>query len=277
MEKHDIDRVVRSALKEDLPQGDITSESIIPPHSRSQAVILAKQDGVLAGLEVAERVFSLVDSSLNFQKVLKDGNRFKNGDIVGRVEGSSISILKGERTALNFLQRLSGIATRTSQFVQKIKGTNTKILDTRKTTPGLRKLEKYAVKVGGGENHRFNLSQMVLIKDNHLKVVGSIGEAVNRAKQKVKPGIKIEVETSNLEEVKEAVESGADIIMLDNIPIECIKQVMEWGKGKAFFEVSGNVALSTIRKIASLGVDYISVGSLTHSCKAVDISLEFIS
>ena len=191
------------------------------------------------------------------------------------IQGPSVSLLKGERTALNFLQRMSGIATTTRKYVHALRGTKTKILDTRKTTPGLRSLEKYSVKTGGGVNHRHNLSEMVLIKDNHLNIVGSISGAVKKAKSKIKPGVKVEVETTSLDEVQEAVRSGADMIMLDNMPIKKMKEVVDWVKGKVPLEVSGKVTLRTIREIAVLGVDFISVGSLTHSYKSVDISIEF--
>lgn len=271
-----LDEIIGIALREDLPQGDITSESCIPSRSSSEAIFLAKEGGVLAGMDVAQRVFEKIDTRLEFKKNFEDGQEFERGDILGKVRGNSISILKGERTALNFLQRMSGIATETKKFALALKGTNTKILDTRKTTPGLRMLEKYAVKMGGGENHRFNLSEMILIKDNHLKIVGSVSEAVDRAKKKVKKRVKIEVETKNLEEVQEAVQSGADMVMLDNMPLEKMEGVVAWAKGKVPIEVSGKVILKKIRDIASLGVDYISVGSLTHSYKSLDISLEFL-
>ena len=276
MKTKELDKIIEIALREDLPQGDITSESCIPSQSSSEAVFLAKEGGILAGIDVAKRVFEKIDTQLKFKKIFEDGQEFERGDILGKVRGKSISILKGERIALNFLQRMSGIATKTNKFVQALKGTKAKILDTRKTTPGLRELEKYAVKTGGGENHRFNLSEMVLIKDNHLKIVGSVSEAVKRAKEQAKKRVTIEVEAKNLEEVKEAIQSGADIVMLDNMPIEKMREVVGWVKGKVPVEVSGKVILKKIKDIASLGVDYISVGSLTHSYKSLDISLEFL-
>lgn len=276
MEKAAIDAIIEAALKEDMPHGDITSESLISARSRSEAVILADEKGVLAGIDVARSVFHKIDHSIYLNKILDDGQTFKKNDTIATLRGSSISLLKGERTALNFLQRMSGIATATRRFVQALEGTQTKVLDTRKTTPGLRLLEKYAVKIGGGMNHRFNLSEMVLIKDNHLKLVGSISQAVKRAKEKVEPGVRIEVEATNLEEVQEAVQSGADMVMLDNMSIKKMKEVVDWVKGKVPLEVSGKVTLRRIAEIASLGVDYISVGSLTHSYKSVDISIEFL-
>jgi nicotinate-nucleotide pyrophosphorylase (carboxylating) len=276
MENAAIDAIIEAALKEDLPHGDITSESIIPARSKSEAIILTKEEGVLAGIDVARRVFYKIDQSISFKKNLDDGQIFRKKDTIATLRGPSISLLKSERTALNFLQRMSGIATTTRRFVQVLEGTQTKILDTRKTTPGLRLLEKYAVKIGGGVNHRFDLSEMVLIKDNHLKLVGSILQAVMRAKEKVKPGVRIEVEATNLEEVQEAVRSGANVVMLDNMSIKNMKEVVKWIKGKIPLEVSGKVTLGRIVEIASLGVDYISVGSLTHSYKSVDMSIEFL-
>ena len=271
-----MDVLIEAALKEDMPQGDITSESIIPPDSESEVIILAKEGGVLAGIDIAERVFRKVDPSVVFKKILNDGRKFKKGMTLATLQGNSISLLKGERTALNFLQRMSGIATTTWKFVRALQGTKTKILDTRKTTPGLRSLEKYAVRMGGGVNHRFNLSEMVLIKDNHLRLVGSISQAVKRAREKITPGMRVEVEATNLEEVQEAAQSGVDMIMLDNMPIEKVKEVVKWVKGKIPLEVSGKINLRRGKEIASLGVDFISVGSLTHSSKSVDICIEFL-
>lgn len=275
--KEDVtDMLIETALKEDMPKGDITSESVIPAESESKAIILAKEEGVLAGIDVAERVFSKIDPSVVFKKNLNDGQKFRKGQTLATIQGSSISLLKGERIALNFLQRMSGIATATQKFVRMLQGTETKILDTRKTTPGLRSLEKYAVRMGGGVNHRFNLSEMVLIKDNHLRIVGSISQAVKSAKERIKPGVRVEVEATSIEEVQEAVQSGADMIMLDNMTKEAMKEVVKRVKGKVPLEVSGKVSLRRIKEIASLGVDFISVGSLTHSYKSVDISIEFL-
>lgn len=276
MRENTIDSIIEVALKEDMPKGDITSENIILPDSRSEAVIMAKESGILAGINVARRVFFRINPSIRFKKLFNDGQIFRKGETLATLKGRSISILKGERIALNFLQRMSGIATTTWKFVRALEGTKTKILDTRKTTPGLRNLEKYAVRMGGGVNHRYSLSEMVLIKDNHLRIVGSISQAVKKAKEKVKPGVRIEVETSNLEEVQEAVRSGADMVMLDNMPKKKIKDVVQWVKGKVPIEVSGNVTLKKVKEIASLGVDFISVGSLTHSYKSVDISIKFL-
>ncbi|MFB0566558.1 MAG: carboxylating nicotinate-nucleotide diphosphorylase [Candidatus Aminicenantaceae bacterium] len=277
MKAREIDEIIENALREDMPRGDVTSESIIPSQSISEAIILAKESGVLAGIDIAKRVFEKIDPSVSFEKKFEDSQVFRRKDILASLRGSSISILKGERTALNFLQRMSGIATKTSKFVQATKGTNTKILDTRKTTPGLRILEKYAVKMGGGVNHRFSLSDMILIKDNHLKLVGSVFKAIKQAKERSRKDIKIEVETKNLEEVKEAVKGKADMIMLDNMSLQEMKEVVKFVSGKIPLEVSGKVSLKKVKNIALLGINYISVGSLTHSFKSLDMSLEFLS
>jgi nicotinate-nucleotide pyrophosphorylase (carboxylating) len=271
----DFDPLIDAALKEDMPSGDITTESLISPDSRSRAVFLAKEEGVLAGIEVARRVFERIDPGVRFTALFQDGRGFNPGDILAEVRGRSISLLKGERTALNFLQRMSGIATRTRRFVEAVAGTGTRILDTRKTTPTLRRLEKYAVRMGGGENHRANLSEMVLIKDNHLALVGSITEAVRRARDKVGRTGTIEVEVDGFAPAREAVAAGATWIMLDNMPLNRMRPVVRWLKGRVPVEVSGKVDIERARKIAGLGVDFISVGSLTHSFRSVDISLEF--
>jgi len=275
MINQEIDAIVEAALLEDIPEGDITSESMIPVESCSRADLIAKEDGILAGIDVAERVFFKVDPGIVMTKAASDGSRLTRGMIMAEVSGSSISMLKAERTALNFLQRMSGIATYTNRFVKTLEGTSTRILDTRKTTPNLRILEKYAVKQGGGTNHRFSLSDMVLIKDNHLELVGSIKRAVQAARAKTGPQIKVEVETKNLEEVMEAVESGADIIMLDNMTPKAVKEAVRYVGGRIPLEVSGNIDLEKAAELAVLGVDYISVGGLTHSFKSLDISMLF--
>jgi nicotinate-nucleotide pyrophosphorylase (carboxylating) len=276
MWRKNIDALIQAALEEDMPEGDITSESVVPPDSISRAFIVAKEEGVLAGIFVAEKVFHKIDRAVNFDIHRKDGQKLNKGDKIATLKGSSISLLKGERTALNFLQRMSGIATTTHRFVKAVEGQKTKILDTRKTTPGLRALEKHAVRMGGGTNHRFSLSDMAMIKDNHIKIVGNIPEAVQLARKKIKPGIKIEVETTNMEEAEQALLSGADIIMLDNMPIEKMRDVVKKLNRKVLVEVSGNVNLTRVAIIAQLGVDFISVGALTHSYKSLDISMEFI-
>lgn len=276
LRRSEIDPLIDAALREDMPAGDITSENIIPADARSRAVFLAKQDGVLAGIGVARRVFERIDPGVRFRAFLRDGSPFAAGDLLAEVRGRSLSILKGERTALNFLQRLSGVATKTRRFVEAVAGTDAKILDTRKTTPLLRRLEKHAVKMGGGWNHRFGLSDMVLIKDNHLALVGDVAEAVRRAKGRVKRGTGIEVEVSDFGAAKRAVEAGATMIMLDNMTPAKMRPIVRWLKDRVPVEVSGGVKLADARRIAELGVDFISVGGLTHSVAAVDISLEFV-
>jgi nicotinate-nucleotide pyrophosphorylase (carboxylating) len=276
MWRKNIDTLIEAALMEDMPEGDITSESIIPPDSVSRAFIVAKEKGVLAGIYVAECVMKKIDPKISIEIHKKDGGDLNKGDKIAALKGPSVSLLKGERTALNFLQRMSGIATTTRKFVKALEGKKTRILDTRKTTPGLRNLEKYAVRMGGGTNHRFGLSDMVMIKDNHIKIVGSISEAVLAARKKIKPDIKIEVETTDGGEAEEALKSGADIVMLDNMSLNRMRQVMKLLDGKVLVEVSGNIRLSKAAKIADLGVDFISVGALTHSYKSLDISMEFI-
>jgi len=271
----EVEDLIETALREDMPQGDITSESIIPASSVSRAVFLAKESGRLAGLDIARHVFEKIDPAVMFEKKAEDGVNFKKGDILAVIRGNSVALLKGERTALNFLQRLSGIATTTRQYVLAVKGTKTKVLDTRKTTPGLRSLEKYAVRMGGGQNHRLNLSEMVLIKDNHLRLAGSISQAVRTARAKVRPGIKIEVEVTDYTGATEALAAGADIIMLDNMTLMAMKRIVRFLDGRVPVEASGGVTLERAARIAALGVDFISVGGLTHSYNSVDISLEF--
>ena len=276
---HEFDAIIDAALREDMPEGDITSESIIPADARSEAIFLAKEDGVLAGLPVARRVFEKIDSAVEFTGKIQDGAAFHKSDILARLKGPTIALLKGERTALNFLQHLSGVATATRRFVDAVAGTKAKILDTRKTTPGLRLLEKYAVKAGGGTNHRLSLSDMVLIKDNHLRHVGSVAEAVRRARARAaaKPGIRIEVEAADLSQVRDALAAGADMIMLDNMTLEMMSEAVSLAAGRVPLEASGNMSLDRVRAVAETGVDYISVGALTHSARAVDISLEFLN
>ena len=272
----EIDRLIATALREDMPEGDITSRVLIPRKSRSRAVFMAKEKGVLAGIDIAGRVFRKLDPWTSFNRHLKDGQAFREGDILAEVEGNSMVLLKGERTALNFLQRLSGIATMTRAYVEAVSGTKARILDTRKTSPGLRILEKYAVKMGGGVNHRRNLSDMVLIKDNHLALSGSAGEAVRKARTKVGRRFKIEVEVTSFAQAREAVTAGADMIMLDNMTPARMKTIVAWVAGRVPLEASGGVGLKTVRRVAETGVDFISVGKLTHSAAAVDLSLEFL-
>jgi len=273
-----IDNIVDLALAEDLGHGDVTSEALIPPELRGKAFILARAGGVLAGGEVVRRVFIKVDPSLKFEKLLKDGAKVKPGDIVASIFGRVISILRAERTALNFLGRLSGIATYTAQFVAETKGLRAKISDTRKTTPGLRYLEKYAVRLGGGQNHRLHLGSAILIKDNHLTALRSLGvslkDIVARAKQRAPKGLTVEVEVGTIDEALEAVEGGADIIMLDNMSPDEIQRVKGLIPGHIETEASGGITLANVRAVARAGVDIISIGALTHSAPALDFSLE---
>ena len=277
MGTNEFDAIIDAALREDMPEGDITSESMIPADARSEAIFLAKEDGILAGLEIVRRVFEKIDSAVEFTGKFQDGAAFRKSEILACLEGPTVALLKGERTALNFLQRLSGIATVTRGFVDAVAGTKARILDTRKTTPGLRLLEKYAVKAGGGTTHRLSLSDMILIKDNHLHYVGSVAEAVRRARAAAKPGIRIEVEAADLSQVHDALAAGADMIMLDNMSLDSMREAVLLSAGRVPLEASGNMSLDSIRAVAETGVDFISVGALTHSSRAVDISLEFLN
>lgn len=274
-----IDHLIDLALEEDLPGGDITTDAIVPDDLPGRAVFLAKQEGVLAGIDLAARVFYRLDEKTEFIKNLEDGQEFSSGQILAEVRGKASILLKAERTALNFLQRLTGIATTTRAYVRAVAGTKAIILDTRKTTPGWRHLEKYAVRMGGGQNHRMNLSEMMLIKDNHIRIAGGIVPALRSAREFLRsrnlPGIKVEVETTNLEEVREALENGADWIMLDNMSLEEMRAAVEMVAGRVPLEASGKMDLQRVREVALTGVDYISVGALTHSFKSADISLEF--
>ncbi|MGZ7445684.1 carboxylating nicotinate-nucleotide diphosphorylase [Paenibacillus sp. TH7-28] len=268
---------IRGWLREDIGSGDVTTAVTIPSGHESKGIIHAKQDGVIAGMPVAQLVFEVVDPSLTFTAHVQDGQFVAKGTILAAVEGSTHSILTGERLALNLLQRLSGIATRTKTFVDALGGLPARLVDTRKTTPGHRMLEKYAVRIGGGSNHRFGLYDAVMIKDNHIKGAGGIAQAVSRARAGIPHTMTIEVETESLEQVEEALQAGADIIMLDNMPPELMKEAVKRIKARAPHvktEASGNVSLETIRGIAESGVDIISVGRLTYSFESLDISLD---
>ncbi len=271
-----VDQIIENALREDIGEGDITTNLLFLEDSRCRAVIVAKEEGIVAGLPIAEAVFRKLDKDILWREKKRDGDRIEPSEILAEISGSQRAILMGERVALNFIQRLSGIATLTSRFVKAVEGLSVKILDTRKTVPGLRILDKYAVSIGGGTNHRFGLYDGVLIKDNHIKSAGGIGRAVRLIRERVSVGIRIEVEASTLDEVKEALEAGADIIMLDNMTVENIKKAVELIDGRALIEASGGVTLENIRNIAETGVDFISVGSLTHSPQALDIALYMV-
>ncbi|MGG1878681.1 carboxylating nicotinate-nucleotide diphosphorylase [Paenibacillus cisolokensis] len=268
---------IRLWLQEDVGSGDITTQTTIAPGHESKAIIHAKEDGVIAGMPVAAAVFRAVSPSLQFTAMVEDGDRVSKGTVLAEVEGSTHHILTGERLALNLLQRMSGIATRTRTYVEALEGLPTRLVDTRKTTPGHRMLEKYAVRVGGGANHRFGLYDAVMIKDNHIKGAGGITAAVTRARAHIPHTMTIEVETESLEQVKEAIQAGADIIMLDNMGLEPMAEAVRMIKSKAphvRVEASGNVSLETIKGIAQTGVDVISVGRLTYSFSSLDISLD---
>ena len=271
------DETVLRALKEDLGSGDVTTRITVNPEKRARAELLAKENLVLAGLDVARRAFALVDPETVFISSFTDGDEISKGTVFARVEGRAVSLLEAERVALNFLQRLCGIATLTRRFVAEVAGTKASITDTRKTTPGLRSMEKYAVRVGGGRNHRFSLADGVLIKENHSRAAGGIGEAVRRARAGAPHPLKIEVEVSTLEEVAEAVAARADILLLDNMDVQRVRESVALVNGRALLEVSGGMALDTVRTFAQTGVDILSVGALTHSARAMDISMLFES
>lgn len=271
-----IDTIIKQALAEDIGTGDVTTNSIVPAEKVIKGQFIAKEEGVICGLNVAERVFHLLNPAVKLTLYVEDGQKVKKGDIIAAISGPARAVLTGERVALNFLQRLSGIATKTSLLVARISSTSAAIVDTRKTTPGLRILEKYAVRTGGGKNHRLNLSDGVLIKDNHIKAAESIAAAVAAAKKYSPQTLKIEIEVENLDQVKEALMAGVDIIMLDNMDIETMRQAVVLINNKALVEASGNMDQKDLLEVARTGVDFISLGGLTHSVQALDISLKFI-
>ena len=277
--ENQLNTLIDLALEEDIGGGDVTSESLIPETLQAETTILAKAEGVLVGVDLAKLVFIKVDPDLKFKVLLKDGVKLNRGDIIATVTGNARSILKAERLALNFLQKLSGIATQTNQYIDLIKDLPVDILDTRKTTPGMRLLEKYAVAMGGGRNHRFNLSDGILIKDNHLATLRTHGmtlkEIVAKAKSNAPKGIKVEVEVTNLKEVEEAVAAKADIIMFDNMNPVQMRRAVKKVPARIYTEASGGITLKSVRAVAETGVNFISIGALTHSSKALDISLEF--
>lgn len=270
-----LDELIISALKEDVGTGDITTISCIPEENRSEAYFLAKDVGVVCGIDIAARVFQLVDERIVLIPKMRDGDSVKKGDIIAEVIGPSRGILTGERVALNLMQRLSGTSTATAKAVSEVSGTKAKICDTRKSTPGLRVLEKYAVRVGGGHNHRFNLSDGVLIKDNHISAAGGVAAAVKTARAAAPHVMKIEVEAETLDQVRQALDAGADIIMLDNMSIGMMSEAVSIIGGRALTEASGNMGEKDLLEVAKTGVDYISIGALTHSVRALDISLKF--
>lgn len=270
------DKFIRLALEEDINSEDVTTNSVMPEYKKGEVQLICKEDGIIAGLGVFERVFTMLDPATKVIFDVKDGDEVKNGQHLATVEGDIRVLLSGERTALNYLQRMSGIATYTNKVAKLLEGTKTTLLDTRKTTPCMRIFEKYAVKVGGGSNHRYNLSDGVLLKDNHIDAAGGVKEAVAAAKAYAPFVRKIEVETENLDMVREAVEAGADIIMLDNMTPEVMAEAIRIIDGRAKTECSGNITKENIQKITELGVDYVSSGALTHSAPILDISLKHL-
>ncbi|HEY93227.1 MAG TPA: carboxylating nicotinate-nucleotide diphosphorylase [Dehalococcoidia bacterium] len=273
-----IDNIIDLALAEDISHGDVTTEALIPTGLQGKASILVKAKGIVAGGEVAKGVFLKVDPSLKVEIFIIDGTMVKPGDIIATITGAVASILKGERVAVNFLQRLSGIASQTAQYVAEIQGVKVNITDTRKTTPGLRLLEKYAVRMGGGQNHRFHLGDSILVKDNHLAAMRALGmslkDIIAKSKQNAPHGLKVEVEVNTIQEALDAVEAGVDIIMLDNMSPDEMRYIVGLVSGRVKIEASGGITLANVRAVAETGINLISVGALTHSSKALDISLE---
>lgn len=272
--KISVDDYLLNTLKEDITYEDVSANAVMPEDKQGRADLICKQDGIICGLDVFRRVFELLDPTSRFESDYKDGDKVSKGDKIGVIYGDVKAILSGERTALNYLQRMSGIATITREYVDELSGCSATLLDTRKTTPNMRPFEKYAVKVGGATNHRYNLSDGVLLKDNHIGAAGSVTRAIELAKEYAPFVRKIEIETETLDQVKEAVEAGADIIMLDNMDNDTMRKAVELIDGRAQTECSGNVTKERLREIAELGVDYISCGALTHSAPIMDVSLK---
>lgn len=272
----ELEYIIEHAFREDIGDGDITTNNLIPENSVAKASMTAKADGVIAGLPIAEKVFKKLDPNLIWKPLVKDGDTIEKGQMIVEMQGSFRALLTGERLALNLMQRMSGIASETAKYVAEVKHTNVQILDTRKTVPGLRTLDKYSVKIGGGTNHRIGLYDLVMIKDNHIKVAGGIAPAVEQIRKSIPNHIKVEVETTNIEEVQEALSAGADIIMLDNMSNEAMTEAVQLVNGKAKTEASGNMNLERLKGVAETGVDFISIGALTHSVKALDISQNII-
>lgn len=277
----EIESLIDRALMEDLSIGDATTEALIPPELQGIAVIVSKQAGILAGVDVAQAVFKRFDSSLETRALLQDGAELHPGDAAVEISGRIASILMAERTALNFVRRLSGIATETRRYVEAVHGYKARIVDTRKTTPGLRRLDKYAVRVGGGHNHRQNLGDGILIKDNHIAALRKyqeipLREAIRKAYANASHTLKVEVEVEDLDQVREALDAGAEILLLDNMSLDQMRKAVEMCEGKAITEASGGITLETVRAVAATGVDLISIGALTHSTKALDLSLDLL-
>ncbi|MBP9019314.1 MAG: carboxylating nicotinate-nucleotide diphosphorylase [Rikenellaceae bacterium] len=277
MEREDlIDKLITLAIEEDIYTGDITTNALIPQESRATAELTAKAAGIVSGIDVVPRVFKRLDPSVNWCPLISEGGSVSKGDKIAKIEGSYRALLSAERTSLNILQRMSGIATMTSIYVKELEGTHTKLLDTRKTAPGMRILDKMAVKAGGAVNHRMGLYDMALIKDNHIKVAGSISNAIKQVRAAIPAGIKIEVEVTTISEVEEALKAGAEMIMLDNMSNEMMTAAVKLIDKRATTEASGNMTLARLKEVAATGVDYISVGALTHSVTALDISMNIV-
>lgn len=272
-----IDRLIDLAIDEDIATGDISTDAIIPEHATAMAEMKAKADGVVSGLEVIRCVYERFDDHIEWEPLVSDGTAVRKGDILLRVRATYRALLLGERLSLNILQRMSGIATATAAYVKELDGTHTQLLDTRKTAPGLRVFDKMAVRHGGGMNHRMGLYDMVMLKDNHIKIAGGIPNAMKAVRANLPLSVKVEVETTNLDEVQQAVDAKADIIMLDNMSIEMMEEAVRLIDGRAKTEASGNMNLERLKGVAAVGVDYISVGALTHSVKAMDISMNIVS
>lgn len=272
--KINVDDYIINTLKEDITSEDVSTNAVMPENKQGKADLICKQDGIVCGLDVFERTFKILDDTSRFEANFKDGDFVKKGDLIGVIYGDVKAILSGERTALNYLQRMSGIATMTREYVNELKGYKTVLLDTRKTTPNMRPFEKHAVKVGGATNHRYNLSDGVLLKDNHIGAAGSVTKAIEMAKAYAPFVRKIEIETETLEQVKEALDAGADIIMLDNMDNDTMRKAVEMIDGKAQTECSGNVTKERLKEIAEIGVDFVSCGALTHSAMIMDVSLK---
>ena len=268
-----IDNIIKTALLEDINYCDVTTDYLIPAEQDGKAEFVSKADGIVCGTEIAVRVFQILDENISFEILKKDGEEVKKGDLILTVKGKTAVLLKGERTALNLIQHMSGIATAANQYAKIVEGTNASIADTRKTLPGLRPLQKYAVMTGGAKNHRYNLSDAAMLKDNHIDAAGGITNAITKLRSKIGHMTKIEVETRNLDELQEALAAKADIIMLDNMSPELMKQAVAITNGRAILEASGGITDETLRAVAESGVDIISVGALTHSVKAFDISM----
>lgn len=271
----EVERIVKQALQEDIGLGDVTTQATVEPGTQARAELVAKEDFVLSGGDVAREVFLQIDKTLAIEILKADGQQIRRGEVLAWLKGEASSLLQGERVALNLMQRMSGIATLTRQFVDAVAGTNATIVDTRKTTPGLRAVEKYSVRMGGGRNHRTSLYDGVLIKENHIAAAGGIATAIERARARVPHVLKIEIETQNMDEVGQALEAGAEVILLDNMDLEQLREAVALVDGRALTEASGGVNLDTVADIAATGVDLISVGALTHSYRSVDISMLF--